>query len=316
MYGPNKIEPEELAYARKCLNRVFPAGYMFKDVKKYYLDTVGYNADTRLTPVNADRPEFIAVIRAAHIVFRHSVIPGKFKSECSPGCTETFALQLHSGVALLHAGNNRFRITHSLLSMLSLTNAEPGDPMLPFEAFGVELPDGRLVEFSQVIDADGEQKIRVLVIGRDREGFTFSSTWGDELTAGAQETTKAANYMRHIIKGLCSFLAAGVEPLEVENAKAVRRANAKGEVRPRVFVVGKTVKISKELREYAARNAAEPLWKLEHRYVVRGHWRNQVCGPMRAERRKTWIQPYWKGPEGAEAWQHVYEIAEPVDPAR
>lgn len=36
-----------------------------------------------------------------------------------------------------------------------------------------------------------------------------------------------------------------------------------------------------------------------HRWVVRGHWRQQVAGKKRAERRLTWIPSYIKGPEGA-----------------
>jgi hypothetical protein len=33
------------------------------------------------------------------------------------------------------------------------------------------------------------------------------------------------------------------------------------------------------------------------RFVVRGHWRDQACGPGLSERRQKWIVPYWKGPE-------------------
>lgn len=36
-----------------------------------------------------------------------------------------------------------------------------------------------------------------------------------------------------------------------------------------------------------------------HRWVVRGHWRQQPHGKGRAERRLQWIAPYVKGPEGA-----------------
>ncbi|MBI4918178.1 MAG: hypothetical protein HY825_20240 [Acidobacteria bacterium] len=35
------------------------------------------------------------------------------------------------------------------------------------------------------------------------------------------------------------------------------------------------------------------------RWIVRGHWRNQPCGPGRMQRELIWICPYWKGPEGA-----------------
>ncbi len=35
------------------------------------------------------------------------------------------------------------------------------------------------------------------------------------------------------------------------------------------------------------------------RWVVRGHLRNQACGAGLQERKKRWIEPYWKGPERA-----------------
>lgn len=38
----------------------------------------------------------------------------------------------------------------------------------------------------------------------------------------------------------------------------------------------------------------------KHRWIVRGHWRQQVYGPQRSLRRPTWIPSYVKGPEGAD----------------
>jgi hypothetical protein len=35
------------------------------------------------------------------------------------------------------------------------------------------------------------------------------------------------------------------------------------------------------------------------RHIVRGHWRQQACGPGRALRRPTWIPPHIRGPDGA-----------------
>lgn len=45
-----------------------------------------------------------------------------------------------------------------------------------------------------------------------------------------------------------------------------------------------------------------------HRWVVRGHWRNQAHGPGRKLRRPTWVPSYTKGPEGAPllAREHVH----------
>lgn len=36
-----------------------------------------------------------------------------------------------------------------------------------------------------------------------------------------------------------------------------------------------------------------------HRWVVRGHWRDQACGPGLKQRRRVWVPPYTKGPDGA-----------------
>lgn len=42
----------------------------------------------------------------------------------------------------------------------------------------------------------------------------------------------------------------------------------------------------------------EESW-LTVRFLVRGHWRNQACGPRQSLRRPTWVAPYIKGPETA-----------------
>ena len=36
-----------------------------------------------------------------------------------------------------------------------------------------------------------------------------------------------------------------------------------------------------------------------HRWIVRGHWRQQAHGPRRSLRRTTWVPPHTKGPAGA-----------------
>lgn len=44
----------------------------------------------------------------------------------------------------------------------------------------------------------------------------------------------------------------------------------------------------------------EPGRHYRHRWVVRGHWRQQAYGPQRSLRRQTWIPSHIKGPDGAE----------------
>lgn len=49
-------------------------------------------------------------------------------------------------------------------------------------------------------------------------------------------------------------------------------------------------------------------FKIRHRFLVRGHWRNQAVGPKRAERRLTWIQPFYKGSGLPEIPKRTYEV--------
>ena len=39
-----------------------------------------------------------------------------------------------------------------------------------------------------------------------------------------------------------------------------------------------------------------PAREYSHRFIVRGFWRNQPCGPHNSERRLQWIPPFVKGP--------------------
>ena len=41
-------------------------------------------------------------------------------------------------------------------------------------------------------------------------------------------------------------------------------------------------------------------WQLKNRHLVRGHWRQQACGPNRELRRPTFVPPYIKGPADGE----------------
>jgi len=44
------------------------------------------------------------------------------------------------------------------------------------------------------------------------------------------------------------------------------------------------------------------------RFIVRGHWRNQPCGPGSTERKLIWVKPYYKGPDMAEMVNRPYVV--------
>ena len=100
-----------------------------------------------------------------------------------------------------------------------------------------------------------------------------------------------------------------------KGSKERRRAVEEG-VWPRVWLFGQNVKLRPELRRAASEFAlaqskdhAVPGWKVRIQHVVRGHWKNQAQGEGRALRTRLWVEPYWRGPEGAAAWAHIYEAS-------
>jgi len=60
------------------------------------------------------------------------------------------------------------------------------------------------------------------------------------------------------------------------------------------LVIGTEVLLSNEDKEIMKRSASEG-WKISYSFLVRGHWRNQACGPGMSLRKRKWIEPYVKG---------------------
>lgn len=77
------------------------------------------------------------------------------------------------------------------------------------------------------------------------------------------------------------------------------------------YVIGKPISI--DLRDELARivsgkqrTGSGP----KVQFLVRGHWRNQPYGPGREQKRRQWIQPFWKGDEETRILLRPYEIKE------
>lgn len=85
---------------------------------------------------------------------------------------------------------------------------------------------------------------------------------------------------------------AEMRPLPVP-AKVAKKRAKKGRVDPEVRIV--------TLRPMRNENVTHSPSgrKYHHRWLVRGHWRNQACGPKQSERKRTWVPSYTKGPDGA-----------------
>jgi hypothetical protein len=101
-----------------------------------------------------------------------------------------------------------------------------------------------------------------------------------------------------IVFGACLALTSTRSDTPSRLAEERRSNRAKG-VLPacRVFHVGAPVNVDcrKAIEDYI-QNGSNSRGPLTLQFLVRGHWRNQACGPRWSERRLKWIEPHWKGP--------------------
>lgn len=94
---------------------------------------------------------------------------------------------------------------------------------------------------------------------------------------------------------------------QIENngvTKRLRRGGYKGDMAVRVITL--------RAAEPTGAGTPEGRGGYDHRFMVRGHWRQQVCGKGRAERRATWIDSYIKGDPAlplAEPQWTAYKVA-------
>lgn len=95
------------------------------------------------------------------------------------------------------------------------------------------------------------------------------------------------------------------------SGRPIRRKHAKNDsgYRPVIYAVGSEIKLGdlKSLRDHA-RESSGAIWSVKHRHAVRGHWKQQVFGAARAERKRIFVQPYWRGPEAGEALMKTYKV--------
>ncbi len=71
-------------------------------------------------------------------------------------------------------------------------------------------------------------------------------------------------------------------------------------------LVGKSIVIDRSLRGAPQGQSIDHHWRLGYRVQVRGHWKQQVCGPGRSLRKNIWIRPHWKGPDTAQLVHRDY----------
>lgn len=190
-------------------------------------------------------------------------------------------------------GFPRLEVGHKLAAALCCTDVPPEiEIRAPWPAWSLLVPDGLFEELGIS---------RLWCIGSDwigavgKDGTAFAAPKAGEALA-------VASMIRNLIRGAC---------LSIANPDEHRKKGAHGgasssknhrhgppDLAQARFLLAAPVAI--DLREHVAgvssgRVSTAP----KVQFLVRGHWREQVHGAARSLRKRIWIQPFWKGPEGA-----------------
>ncbi len=120
------------------------------------------------------------------------------------------------------------------------------------------------------------------------------------------DTDKRAVLMaQRVAVNLALYLASEEEETGKPTWSPTDKTTGKG----RNWSVGGKVKVSKEVREAAAEVAAGRAATCPAiKHIVRGHFRNQACGVGRLERKRLYIKPHWRGPDGSTPHERTYVV--------
>jgi hypothetical protein len=140
----------------------------------------------------------------------------------------------------------------------------------------------------------------------ERRGLTWDAfdALPDEVTEEADQAARRA--LRQIVFGTLAYVSA-VDRELAEPAVPSGKSRGSKDATPTRWQIGRTIKIDPKLVRAVRDGAREIAFRLKHRHIVRGHYRNQAHGPARSLRTMKWISPYWKGPEGGAELVHTYK---------
>lgn len=137
-----------------------------------------------------------------------------------------------------------------------------------------------------------------------REAIEFD---GSTLIALAEHSRRALVLGYRIVANLALYLKSLDSSSPLGSGKIVNHDHG---LHSLLYEIGKEVKLERNLRDaarsYCRTGEANAKWKLEKRFIVRGHWKYQAHGSGHAERKLIFVEPYWKGPADAPVLARTY----------
>lgn len=233
-------------------------------------------------------------------------------------------------------GKNSFNVSHGLAVGLLATDPLKNQTIkFPYPAYIMLLPDNLIpgvdqLWLSNTIPFEGapvDSAVVTLIAHNAKENLVsyryFSQTEFANPKDCIGENVEASVAHRH---NLCQRLAYNfILYINSGAAKIEKKESIKSSVWKHLrsfqgcvaeWMIGNNVKISKELKDatnvlIVGTGPEVTGVTPQVRFMVRGHFRLQPFGFKRTLRKLIWIEPFMKGPEGAEAWAHIYQATSP-----
>jgi len=208
-----------------------------------------------------------------------------------------------------------------------------------WHAFLVQVPsgmltvrdaDGRVVDYNRVLVTQSEYGASIITLDQQnnhpaRIVVERSTNLADLLARGENETARVMSgsisdpTLRAIVlaKRLVAGLLLAMQHADNFKAKTYpakerkRDGRKREEPAHRVVFVGKPIQVDcrPAVSDYIVngppRKGSGPP-SVQH--VVRGHYKRQVVGIGRNGRKTIWIEPYWRGPDGAPIFTHPKKV--------
>jgi hypothetical protein len=190
----------------------------------------------------------------------------------------------------------RLEISHKLAAALCLTDVDESvEVRAPWGAWSLIVPNGLLDDRVSRIWCRDKNPVAIV----DAHGQVFQ--WSEETVGGRV----AAEMLLSLVLGACLVLC---DPSRIKKtgqwgasdtvSKIGRRQGPPPEGARYLMAHPVSIDLRAEVQSALCgngRNGGAP----KSQFLVRGHPRNQACGPGLSQRKPIWIEPFWKGPEDA-----------------
>lgn len=177
------------------------------------------------------------------------------------------------------------------LLIVVVGEAQPGKPANDNALCSFSVPlDGSFVE-ERVSNLDANPT-RAELLGRNSKRFAL---W-------ARLAVNALLYIQHVTEDVVHERNYGVPPNKLAHANVIRSGRQREAYLSKYRADVRYVRLGGRFATDASAGGEREGALVRH--LVRGHWRWQVCGKGRLERRLMWIRPHWRGDEQNETPSH------------